>query len=205
MLTLAIIVFTSIISISAFNNHRLFYKMDFAPYKVKELNEWWRFFTHAFLHGDWMHLLINMFVLFFFGRAVEVYLDHYLGDKGWFYFILLYIGGIVFAVLPTLKKHKNDPNYHSVGASGAVSAVLFSSVIFSPATSICLYGLLCLPGIIWAVIYLGYSYYMSKKEGDFINHDAHFWGAVFGVVFTFVAVPESFMGFFAQIGQMLPF
>lgn len=205
MLTLAIIILTSIVSIVAFSNHRLFYQMDFAPYKIKEFNEWWRYFTHAFLHGDWMHLLINMFVLFFFGRAVEVYLDHYLGDKGWFYFILLYVGGIIFAVLPTLKKHGNNPNYHSVGASGAVSAVLFSSVIFSPATSICLYGILCLPGIIWAVIYLVYSYYMSKKEGDFINHDAHFWGAVFGVVFTFVAVPDSFMAFFGQIGQMLPF
>ena len=205
MLTLLIIVITSIISIIAFSNPGFFYRFDFQPYRVKENNEWWRFITHAFLHGDWMHLIINMFVLFFFGSAVESYLDHYLGDKGWFFFLLIYFGGLAFAVLPTLKKHSHNPNYHSVGASGAVSAVLFSSVIFSPATSICLYGILCLPGIVWAVVYLGYSYYMSKKEGDFINHDAHFWGAIFGVAFTFIAVPASFAAFFKQLGELLAF
>lgn len=205
MLTLTIIVLSSIISIIAFNNPAVFYRFDFQPYRIKEHNEWWRFITHAFLHADWMHLLINMFVLFFFGRAVEAYMDFYLEDKGWFYFLLIYLGGIGFAVLPSLKKQAHNPHYHSVGASGAVSAVLFSSVIFSPATSICLYGILCLPGIIWAVVYLVYSYIMGKKGGDYINHDAHFWGAIFGVAFTFISIPQSFGAFFIQLGELLPF
>jgi membrane associated rhomboid family serine protease len=152
-----------------------------------------------------MHLIFNMLVLYFFGDVTQSYFEAYAGGTGVLYFILLYLGGIAFAVLPTYKKHKNNPNYHSVGASGAVSAVLFSSVIFSPGTSICLWGILCFPGIVWAVIYLIYSYSQAKRGGDYINHDAHFWGAVYGIVFTFLTVPQSISSFFDQIWRLLPF
>ena len=204
-ITLLIIIITLAVSIPAFKNQQLFYRLDFSPYAVENNKEWYRFITHAFLHADWMHLILNMLVLFFFGDATQSYFEAYAGAKGIFYFILLYVGGIAFAVLPTYKKHKNNPNYHSGGASGAVSAVLFSSVIFSPGTSICLWGVLCLPGIIWAVIYLIYSYSQAKKGGDYINHDAHFWGAVYGIVFTFLSIPQSITSFFDQIWRLLPF
>lgn len=203
--TLIIIILTAAVSIPAFKNSSLFYKLDFSPYQVEQRKEWHRFFSHALLHADWWHLILNMLVLFFFGDVTQNYFEFFAGTKGTLYFILLYVGGIMFATLPTFKKHKHNPNYHSVGASGAVSSVLFSSVIFSPGTSICLYGLLCFPGIIWAVIYLIYSYSRAKKGGDYINHDAHFWGAIYGVVFTFLVIPQSFSIFIKQIIELLPF
>jgi len=204
-ITLIIILLTAAVSIPAFKNPELFYKYDFAPYQVEKNKEWYRFLTHAVLHGDWAHLILNMLVLFFFGDVTQHYFEAYAGGRGIFYYILLYLGGIMFAVLPTYKKYKDDPNYHSVGASGAVSAVLFSSVIFSPGTSICLYGLLCFPGIVWAILYLVYSYYQGKKGGDNINHDAHFWGAIYGIGLTAIAVPESLPAFFNQLMNLLSF
>ncbi len=204
-ITIIIIILTVAVSIPAFKNSKIFYQLDFSPYFIEKNREWYRFFSHALLHGDWWHLILNMLVLYFFGDVTQNYFEAYAGSLGTFYFVLLYVGGIVFAVLPTYKKHNGNSNYHSVGASGAVSAVLFSSVIFSPGTSICLYGIICFPGIIWAVIYLIYSYTQGKKGGDFINHDAHFWGAIFGVAFTILTVPQSFLAFINQIVALLPF
>lgn len=204
-ITLLIIILTAAVSIPAFNNKQLFYKLDFSPYEVENRKEWYRFLSHALLHGDWMHLIFNMLVLYFFGDHTQAYFEAYAGTKGTFYFILLYVGGVAFATLPSYKKHKHNPNYHSVGASGAVSAVLFSSVMFNPANSICLWGILCLPGIIWAVIYLIYSYRKGKQGGDYINHDAHFWGAVYGALFTLLTVPQSIPSFFTQLWSILPF
>jgi membrane associated rhomboid family serine protease len=198
-ITLIIILITGIISAIAFKNRELFSKLEFTPYVVFHQKEYFRFFTHALLHADWIHLLINMMVLWFFGEATEYYFQAYLGTKGIFYFILLYVGSAVFASLPTYKKHKENYAYRSVGASGAVSAIVMSSVIFNPLNSICLYGLICFPGIIWAIIYLIYSFQMAKKSSDNINHDAHFWGAVFGIVFTIVAIPSTFMNFVNQL------
>jgi len=206
-ISLIIIAITVIVSIMAFQRQDLFYRLDFAPYAVDQQKEWHRFLSHSLLHADWVHLLVNMFVLFIFGDVTQAYFEAYAGARGIFYFILLYVGGVAFAVLPTFRKHKQNPNYHSVGASGAVSSVLFSSVIFQPGTELCLYGLpfLCFPGIIWAIAYLLYSYYQGKRGGDYINHDAHFWGAVYGVAFTILAVPKSIPAFLDQILILLPF
>ena len=204
-ITLLIIIITVAISLSAFNNTQLFYRLDFTPYQVEKEKEWFRFLTHAFVHADTMHLLFNMLVLFFFGDISQRYFEAYAPGKGAFYFIILYLGGILFAVLPTFKKHRNNPSYHSVGASGAVSAVFMASVFFSPFTSIYLYGIIPLPGIVWAIIYLVYSHRQSKHGRDNINHDAHFWGSIFGVGFTIIAVPKSLPNFFAQLLELLPF
>lgn len=206
-LSLIIIIATCIVSIPAFKNREFFYKYDFSPYQIEHRKEWYRFLTHAFLHGDGMHLFFNMFVLFMFGDSVEQYFEYYTEGKGIFYFLLLYFGGIIIAVLPTFKKHKDNPNYHAIGASGAVSSVLFSFVIFNPARELCLYGIpfLCFPGVLWAIIYLAYSYYQSKKGQDFINHDAHLWGGIWGIVFTILTVPSSFISFFEQISRLLNF
>lgn len=198
-ITIIIILFTAIISILAFNNRALFEKLEFRPYVIYERKEYYRFFTHSLLHVDWWHLIINMLVLWFFGEATEYYFDLNWGSKGILYFLLLYVGGVIFATLPTFRKHKEDFGYRSVGASGAVSAVVMSSVIFSPMSSICLYGLICFPGIIWAIIYLVYSYYMGKKSTDNVNHDAHFWGAVYGIAFTLISTPSSFFNFINQL------
>jgi membrane associated rhomboid family serine protease len=206
-ITLIIILITAAVSIPAFNKPDLFHKLDFSPYKIDKYKEWYRFLSHALLHADWWHLLLNMLVLYFFGDITQQYFEAYAGSKGILYFILLYVGGIMFAVIPTFNKHKEDPHYHSVGASGAVSAVLFSSVIFSPGTNLCFYGIpfLCFPGIVWAIAYLAYSYYKGREASDNINHNAHFSGAIYGILFTFIAAPKSIPAFVDQLLRLLPF
>ncbi len=189
-------------------------KLIFNPYAVNHQRQWYRLFSSGLIHADWMHLFINMFVLISFGQVVEVRYSREFGDKGWYYFIMLYIGGIVISILPTYKKHREDPGYNALGASGAVSAVVFTSILLSPVSGICLYGLLCLPAIIWGVIYIVYSWWAgrTKRENvrfvgrigrDNVNHDAHLWGAVFGFVYTILLKPGLFEIFIAQL-KLLP-
>ena len=176
-------------------------RFKFNPYSVQHSKEWWRFLTHGLLHADWEHLIMNMIVLYMFGGVVEQYFGDYFGHTAMWYYLILYIGGILVAVIPTFEKHKNDLWYDCVGASGAVSSVLFASVLFQPLSDLCLYGVLCLPGIVWAVVYLGYSYYMDKKGGDNVNHNAHFIGAVFGIVFTLILKPGIGLVFIQKISS----
>lgn len=206
MISFIIIIATLAISIPAFKRSDIFYKYDFNPYYIVNNKEQIRFISHAFLHADGWHLGINMFVLFMFGGATESYFAAYAGSKGTLYFLLLYLGGILFSALPSYRKHQHNPNYHSVGASGAVSAVVFSSVIFSPGTELCLYGLpfLCFPGIVWAIVYIIYSYKKGQQANDHINHDAHLWGAIYGVVFTLLILPETIPAFISQVMDLLP-
>tara|TARA_B110000503_G_C7163370_1_gene420735 strand:- start:1359 stop:1982 length:624 start_codon:yes stop_codon:yes gene_type:complete len=207
MVAIIIIVLTCIVSIPAFSNRDFFYRFDFAPYSVEERKEYYRFVTHAFLHADWTHLFFNMFVLYTFGRATQEYFENYLGSMGIFYFVLLYFGGIIFAVLPTYRKEKNNPGYHSIGASGAVSAILFSYIIFSPSTELTLliFPFFGLPSIVWGIAYLAYEQYSSRKNISNINHDAHIAGAIFGIVFTLITVPKSLSSFIDQITYLLKF
>lgn len=198
--TLLIIVFTALVSISAFSKPELIFKYQFNPYQVAHRKQWYRFFSHALVHGDWMHLIINMLVLYFFGSAVEKYYVFYFGPiKGLIFFILLYATALVAASLTTFEKYRDQPHYNAVGASGAVSALLFASVAFNPWMKIYLYGIIGLPGIIWALIYVAYSYYMGKKGQDNINHEAHLWGGVFGFVFTMLLKPSLFMIFIDKL------
>lgn len=199
-ITLIIIIVTAAISISAFSKSELMYRYQFNPYMVAHRKEWYRFFTHGFLHADWLHLIINMLVLYFFGSVVENYFTHIFGVfKGSVFFILLYASSLVAASITTFEKHKNNHYYNAVGASGAVSAILFSSVVFNPWMKIYLYGIIGLPGIVWAFIYVGYSFYMGRKAQDNINHEAHLWGAIFGFVFTILIKPSIFLHFIDQL------
>lgn len=189
-MTLPIIIITSAISILAFNNHKLFSKLQLNPYQTYHRKQWYRLLTHGFLHADWLHLIINMLVLYSFGTYIEEYFAH-LDNAGYLnnpalYYIILYIGGIIISSLTTLKKHKDDPYYNSVGASGAVSAVLFTSIFFAPWQKLLLYAVIPIPGILLGVAYLVYSQYMSKKGRDNVNHDAHFIGAIYGFIFPVI-------------------
>ncbi len=198
-ISIYIILITCIVSAICLNNHEWFLKLEFTPFRVQKYNEQYRFITHGLVHADWMHLLFNMFALYFFGPVVQYYMQFNFGDKGILYFILMYVGALAVASLPTFAKQKNNAHYHSVGASGAISAVVFSSIIFNPMNKICLYGVLCFPGILWGIIYLVYSYYQGKKNEGFINHDAHFAGAVFGILFTIATKPTLVIDFFEQL------
>ena len=186
-MTYFIIAITVVVSVLAFKNHEIFNKFQFNAYRIFHFKEWNRLISHGFIHADWLHLIINMLVFLSFGLSVENIFAQ-LKVAGWIEypivdFALLYFGGIIISSLWTLFKHKDHEFYNSVGASGAVSAVVFTSIFFDPWGKIYFYGIIGIPGVVLGLGYLGYSYYMSKKGGDNINHDAHFVGAVYGLAF----------------------
>ncbi|GAA4423645.1 rhomboid family intramembrane serine protease [Pontibacter saemangeumensis] len=200
--TLILIIITVGISLYAFQNESLMHKWIFQPYAVQRDNSWYRFVTSGFLHADFTHLFFNMFTLFFFGQAVEQTFAVIFGaETGILVYLLLYIGGIIISDIPTYFKHRNDPPYRALGASGGVASVVFSSILFYPTNDICLYGLLCIPGFILGVLYILYSYYSGKRMGDNINHDAHLYGAVYGFVLSLVLVPRALPSFVEQIAN----
>ena len=197
-LTLLIIIVTAAISLLALNNQELFSKLKFNAYDAKHTNHWYRFFTYGLVHADLIHLFVNMLVLYSFGRIVESFYALYFPLKGSFYFILLYFGGIILSIVPAFGKHKNDVFYNAVGASGAVSAVLFASILLYPAGKIMLFFIpIPIPAPLFGVLYIAYEYYMGKRGGDNIGHDAHLWGALFGLVFT-LALKPGLLGMFMQ-------
>lgn len=203
-MTYLIIAITVLVSVLCFSNRNLFGRLTYSPFGIKYNKEGYRFFSYALVHADFIHLLVNMFVLYSFGRVVEYFYSGLFGPKGYLYFALLYIGGIVLSVTPAYGKHKDDPSYSAVGASGAVSAVVFASIIFNPLAPI---GILFIPfsfpAIIFGTLYLIYSGYMTGKSVDNVGHDAHFWGAIFGILFTLAIKPALAVNFYLTIAHAL--
>ncbi len=186
-ITLILIAANVIISMIGFSNQDTITKAIMWPYGVKRYNQYYRFISSGFIHADWVHLIFNMFTLFFFGRVVEFYFAQYeLG--GMVAYLALYFLGLIASDIPTYLKHRNDYNYHCLGASGAVSAVVFAAIVFNPWSSIYLYGALKISAFLYAVLYIFYCVYMAKKQQDNINHDAHLWGALFGLGFTIALI-----------------
>jgi membrane associated rhomboid family serine protease len=199
-LLIIIIASTSIVSIYAFVNPAFFDGLKFNAYIIRRQNQWWRFFSYGVLHAGWTHLLINMFVLFSFGKSVIEGYEILFSTKGYLYFLLLYAGGLIFSILFDYGKYKDDPGYNAVGASGAVSAVLFANIILFPSGSLYLFPFpFPIPSVIFGILYLGYSAYMAKRGQDNIGHNAHFWGAIFGIVFTLILKPRLALLFWEQI------
>ncbi len=200
-MTLVIILVTALISIAAFNNADLFNKLKFNAWLIKEKGQGWRFVSYGFVHAGWFHLLINMFVLYSFGTLVERVFQNSFGlGKGLFYYALLYFGGIIFATLLDFRRQKNNPYYDAVGASGAVAAVVFSSIILAPTNSLFIFPIpFPIPAYIFGVLYLIYSAYMGQQNKDNIGHNAHFLGAVYGLIFTVAINPQFFYYFTHQL------
>lgn len=208
MSTIIIIIIIATIGISAlaFNNHQLIEKLLLSPYRITHQKEYYRVITHGFVHADWMHLLVNMFVLWSFGNALQIWFTQLamidIISSPAIHIIIIYLGGIIISSLSSIIKNKNSYYYKSVGASGAVSAIVFASIFFDPWQSLYLFAILPIPGILFGVAYLWYSHYMSKKGGDNINHDAHFYGALFGLIYPVLIDPNLVTHF---IGQLISF
>lgn len=201
MITYILIGITVAISFLAWEKKTLLSKFMMNPYRIHRNREYYRFITSGFIHNDHMHLLLNMFSFYFFGLAVERVFGYVFGDAGSIYFIVLYLLAIVISDLPSYQKFRNYAGYNSLGASGGVSAVIFAFIIFQPLAPICLFAELCLPGFIMGTLYIIFSYYQGKRSNDNINHDAHLYGALFGLVFCVVLYPASVPDFFDQIRQ----
>lgn len=199
-MNLIIIGITVVVSILAFNNTVLFERFKFSPYTIKHRKEEWRFVSYGLIHAGWLHLLINMWVLYSFGSLVERVFKLNYGIKGIFYYLLFYVGGILFSVLFDFGKYKDNVYYSAVGASGAVSAVVFSSILIYPVGSLYLFPIpFPIPSWLFGVLYLVYMVYMQKKGRDNIGHSAHFWGAVFGMVLTVILIPHVLSNFMTQM------
>jgi membrane associated rhomboid family serine protease len=192
-ITLIIIIITVLISFGGFNNQKIMNDLIFYPPAITKQHQWYRFITSGFLHADYMHLFFNMFTLYFFGTGMEGLYNAYLGPAG---FLIFYLAAIIVSGIPSFIKHRNDFYYRSLGASGGVSAVVFAYVLFAPWNW---FTFPPLPAIIYAVLYVWYSIYMAKKGSDNINHDAHLWGAAFGVAFTLAMDPKILDYFLSQV------
>ncbi len=198
MLTEVILAITVIVSFLCFSNGELFNKLSLKPYRVVHANEWYRLITHGFVHGDWMHLFVNMFTFWSFGRYIESAFQ-YLGFAPWV-FVLLYLGGVVVASVGDVVRYRNTSWYASIGASGAVAAVLFTAILLNPWDKVLLFAIVPIPGILFGVIYLAYCQYMARRGGDNINHNAHFYGAVYGFLFPILLEPKLFQLFLSHLG-----
>jgi len=184
--TLVIIAITCIVSLFAFNDAALLRRLILWPPAVERQKEYYRLITYGLIHADGQHLLFNMMTLFFFGRAMEGFFSNELGPLG---FAIFYVGGLVVSILPTFLKNRNNSNYHSLGASGAVSAVLFAFILIEPWAKILVF-VVPMPAILYAILYVVYSVYMDRRGVGNINHSAHLWGAAYGVIFTAIMEPR---------------
>ncbi len=201
--TIGLIALTAIISIVGFNRSVIFRRCQFNAYDVKHSGQWYRFFTYGFFHAGWVHLVVNMIVLWSFGTLVEKGFVYYFRTQYVLYYLLLYFGALLLSILPAYGKHRNDVFYNAIGASGAVSAVVFASLLLEPDQEIFLFFIpIGIPGILFGLGYLAYEFFMSKRGKDHIGHDAHFWGAIFGILFTIASKPQIFISFLKQLGLM---
>lgn len=196
MFTDLLIIVTAAVSIACFNKYQLFERLSLKPYRVVQHQEWWRIITHGFVHADWIHLLVNMFTFWSFGGYIETAFE-YLGFGKWA-FLTLYFGGMIAASISDIIRYRNAEWYTSIGASGAVSAVLFAAIFLNPWDKILLFAVIPIPGILFGVLYLAYCQYMARQDGDNINHNAHFYGAVFGFVFPILLEPRLFQMFLSH-------
>ena len=197
--TITLILITVVISMVALSNQKVMDRLIFWT-PAMQRGQYDRFITHGFVHADGPHLLFNMITLFFFGNIIESFYRQFFYDMG---FVLFYLGGLVFAILPSYIKHRNDARWASLGASGAVSAVLFAYILFKPWDLIFVF-FIPVPAIIFAILYVGYSIWSGKRGNNNINHSAHLWGAAYGVVMTIILEPAVLPHFLTQLTK-LPF
>jgi membrane associated rhomboid family serine protease len=206
-ITLIIIIITCIISITAFSNDKVFDDLIFYPPAIANQNQFYRFFTCGFIHADYAHLFFNMYSLYLFGGLVETQFNFVFGSYGKWLYLLMYLTSLFFCLLPTYNKNKNNYQYRSLGASGAVSAVVFAFIFLDPLQKLGLIGLserFMIPGVVFGILYLVISSYLDKKGKGNINHSAHIWGALYGIVFlivtgSFLANHNLFLSFLRQV------
>lgn len=198
---LAIIVITCLVSILCFTGTLPSDRLKFSAYDIWHRKKWYRMLSYGLVHGGWGHLLFNMLTLYFFGEVVEKYFGAAFGETvGVILYVILYVSAIAVSTIGDLVKYRNDPYYSAVGASGAVSAILFASILFEPKMGIYMYFIpIPIPGYIFAPLYLLYCWWAARKNADNIGHSAHFWGAVYGLVFPLLLRPDLIVHFLSRL------
>ena len=201
MVTLILILVTATVSVLCFSRHEAFETMKFSAYDVWHRRQWHRMISYGAVHGGWGHMLFNMITLYCFGRIVEQYFGAAFGaTTGPVLYAVLYVTALAVSSVWDLIKFRDDPSYSAVGASGAVSAILFAAILFEPRMGIYIYLIpIQVPAYIFAPLYLIYCIIMARKNMDNIGHSAHFWGAVYGLVFPLLLRPDIFTHFLSQL------
>ena len=195
--TIALIAFTTVISVTAWNRDAMQGRWMFNPYKIHHHRQWYRFISSGFIHANTWHFFFNMFTFYFFGSMMERIYRYYFDETGIVWLLLTYLGGMAAANIKTYFDYRDEPTYNSLGASGGVSAILFAAILYQPTASICLYFAICIPAFILGGLYLIYTYYQGRRGTDNINHDAHLYGSLFGILVT-VAIRPVVAGEFIQ-------
>lgn len=186
-ITIIIIIITAVISFVAFSNRELMDKLIFYPPDIANNKQWYRFFSNGLIHADIGHLVFNMLSLYFFGDYVNTAFRQIFGTAGSLLYVVMYVSALAVCLIPTYNKNKDNYYYRSLGASGAVSAVIFAGILLFPAASLSLLFLpIPIPGFIFGPLYLIITAYLDKRGGGGINHSAHLWGALYGVAFVIV-------------------
>ena len=198
-LTTIIIGITVLISIIGFGQPSFYEKAMFRPFNILHNKEYWRWVSGGFVHADYFHLAVNMFVLYSFGQFLESYFIAYFQDLGKVILVVFYLLAIPVSSMYSYYKHKNDFGYAAIGASGAVAAMLFASILVQPFAELRLYFAIPIPAWLFGILYLVYEYYMGKKQQDNIGHDAHFYGAIYGLVFSIIIRSQISVEFYNQV------
>lgn len=204
-ITLVLVIITCLVSLACFNNQHLFNQLKHYPVLEASRGEYYRWLTSGFVHGDFMHLFINMFVLHEFGRTIESYLSFHFGQTaGGILYVFSYLMIIVMGDIPTYFKNKENPHFASVGASGGVSGIIFMFILLKPWSMLGLFAAIPVPAIVFGVLYLWYSTWASKNQNGNIDHEAHFYGAVAGVLIAVVSRPQIIAEFIQKLIQNFP-
>lgn len=198
-ITWILIGITALNSYAAFQNSNLLEKQLFHPAIMKEPKEWYRFISHGFVHGDFQHLLFNMLTLFFFGPYIEASFDQIFENAAMY--PTFYLGGLIFSSIPSYFKHKNDYYYRALGASGAIASLLFTTIMFDPWQTFYIKFIIPVPAILFAIGYVIYSSYMGKKGNDNIGHEAHLYGALYGIICPIALKPQILPYFLDQLSH----
>ncbi|MCW2261964.1 MULTISPECIES: rhomboid family intramembrane serine protease [Sphingobacterium] len=184
-------------SIYSFSNPQVLGEMMLHPYSIYRKKRIYTILTSGMVHKDWGHLLFNMITFYYFGFGLEKILIQ-VSDWGHLQFAIIYISSLILSDIPTIFQHKNNPGYYSLGASGAICAVLFSYIMFDPKMMLGIFMIIPMPAYIFAVLFLGYCIWASKNSKDGVNHDAHLFGAISGVIITLLLYPWIFKHFISQ-------
>ena len=204
--TLGIVIITCVISIACFNNRDLFAKLKHFPVAEDRNREYYRWLTSGFVHGDFMHLFVNMFVLHEFGRVVEDNFSMHFGfPVGQILFLVTYLLVIVMGDIPTFYRHKGNHYFSSVGASGGVAGILFIYILLHPWSMLGLFAVIPVPAILFGVLYIWYSSWASNKQNDMIDHEAHMYGAIAGMIIAVVTRPNILPEFLQSLVRDFPF
>jgi membrane associated rhomboid family serine protease len=208
-ITISIVLLTAVISFTAFSNEKVMDDLIFYPPSITNQNQWYRFITCGLIHADIMHLVFNMYSFYLFGDIVEKSFGFIFGESGKILYILLYVSALIVSILPTYFNHQNDYHYRSLGASGAVSAIIFAGIFLYPTLGMGIFPIpFHIPGFVFGPLYLGISYYLANKGQGNINHSAHIWGAIYGIVFliitsSFLSKMNVFENFYNEVFNYL--